>query len=122
LGESAFHRSSTLSKLILGSVASPVFHALATSPSTSSKLLTPNLTVFILPPRYVFPKIGQERINILETVECLDILEVPVISLAALVVISHNAHLFDHECQVVLPENSYRALSRRQPLAILECS
>jgi hypothetical protein len=58
--------------------------------------------VFILPPRYVFPKIGQERINILETVEFLDISVVPMISLAALVVISHNARLFDYECQTVL--------------------
>jgi hypothetical protein len=58
--------------------------------------------VFIFPPRYVFPKIGQERINILETVRFLDITVVPVISLATLVVVSHNAHFFDHECQTVL--------------------
>lgn len=63
-GKGAFHRSSMLSKLILNSVALPVFLAMATSPSISSKLLASCLIVFIVPPRYVFLKVGRERMDV----------------------------------------------------------
>ena len=67
-------------------VASLVFQAMATSPSTSSKLLTARLTVFIAPPLYVLPEIRQKGIDILESIRLHNIAEMPAISFAVFIV------------------------------------
>ena len=100
---STCHSSSGVAKAIRAS-RSPrrVFIARDASPSVSARERTSSTTVFMIPPRNVLAEVAHQSIRRRETVACCQSTDVPVITFASLVVVSHHALSADHVGKPVL--------------------
>src|SRR3989442_9178652 len=92
LAVSTFQRSSGEAKLMRADFSGlPVFHTRAKSFIASPGSRTSRVTVFMVPPRNIALKVSDELVWRLEGIGAFLPIDVPVIALADLVVIAHDA-------------------------------
>src|SRR5665647_2677838 len=89
-------------KLYLGPCACPVSMARTASARLSVREQTSIVSVFMVVPPNVIQKIGHQLARGAEFINAICFPFVPVIALACLVVVSHDAHTIDHVSQAVL--------------------